>query len=214
MEEKFYEKNKSVTQITRIDGNNCFLEVVNTGFQIGKIFFNFITYNPDTFKQTAIIPIYIDIQKWLAMSEDIKLGVVKRESDNMKAQILQQGGYAKAIRQDMGGTNKAKLAQQNKSRADGRDEARVFSILPATLSKSMDIILQAERGPGEETEQGLIAPKFNYKDKANYQKIMVSMKHEDLKGLACLIDMHLQSYLTAQWISGAFNYVSDKGKVS
>lgn len=199
-------KDKSVTQIIRIDGINCFLEVINTGFAIGKVFFNFVQYDPNTFKQTAIIPIYIDIPKWLAMSEDIKLGVVKRESDIEKSRVQKDGGYAKAIRQDMGGTTKEALSRQNKSRADGCDESRVFSITPATVSRTMDIVLQAEKGPGQKTDKGLIAPKFNYKDKANYQKIMVSMKHEDLKGLVLTVDMHLQAYLTAQWMKGAFNY--------
>ena len=45
-------KNRYDSQIFRVDGKNCFFEVLNSAFPIGKVQMNFVEYDEKTKKQT------------------------------------------------------------------------------------------------------------------------------------------------------------------
>lgn len=201
------EKEKNPEQIIRVEGNGTFFEIMNSAFGIGKVLINFNQYDTTTFKRIREIPIYIDITKFLQLCNDAQLHFLEQKIKKEKASIGENKKYADAVWSSMGGTTKEELARQNKTRLDKMDESRIFKVLPATLSKTADIIFQAERGPGEKTKEGLIAPKYNYKDSSSYEKVMVQLSFDDMVGIATLFLSEYQGWINNQYVKGLKTYV-------
>lgn len=68
---------KNKNQIIRFDGRNVFIEVMNTAFEIGKVQINFVEYDitfEKNSRQKQNISIYIDIEKFLVLANDILTG--------------------------------------------------------------------------------------------------------------------------------------------
>lgn len=200
---------KTADQILRVDGKGCFVEFMSGMFQplkpgkLGKVLMNFATYNEQTNAQTCLIPIYIDIPKFCALTDDIRFGRLKTLAAKEKAAVANgEKKYEESIWQDLGGTSAKILKMQGKSRPDGMSESRVFDIIPAR--KENTYLLRATRGAGEEATQGIIKPKINYSDKNSYQQIQIPVSEEDLRAIAKTIDMYIQAYYTSQWMNGAF----------
>ena len=200
---------KTADQILRVDGKGCFVEFMSGMFEplkpgkLGKVLMNFCTYNEQNNTQTCLIPIYIDIPKFCALTDDIRFGRLKPLAAREKQAVANgQKRYEDSIWQDMGGTSAKVLARQGKSRPDGMSESRVFDIVPAR--KENTYLLKATRGAGEETAQGIIAPKIDYRNKASYDQIQIAVSDDDLRAIAKTIDMYIEAYYTAQWMRGAF----------
>lgn len=201
---------KTNDQILRIDGKGCFVEFMSGMFEplkagkLGKVLLNFVTYNEQNNQQTCLIPIYIDIPKFSALTDDIRFGRIKALAGQEKKLVASgQKQYEGAIWKDMGGTSAKILARQGKSRPDGMSESRVFEIVPAR--KENTYLLKATRGAGEEQNtNGIIAPKINYKDRNTYDQIQIPISDEDLRAVAKMIDIYIQAYYTSKWMSGGF----------
>ncbi|MDD6071429.1 MAG: hypothetical protein PUC12_11570 [Clostridiales bacterium] len=201
---------KTNDQILRVDGKGCFVEFMSGMFEplkpgkLGKVLLNFVTYNEQNNQQTCLIPIYIDIPKFSALTDDIRYGRIKSLAAKEKQLVASgQKQYEGAIWKDMGGTSAKVLERQGKARADGMSESRVFEIVPAR--KENTFLLKATRGAGEEQNtNGIIAPKINYKDRNTYDQIQIPISDEDLRAVAKMIDIYIQAYYTSKWMSGGF----------
>ena len=200
---------KTADQMLRVDGKGCFVEFMSGMFaplkpgKLGKVLMNFCTYNEQTNAQTCLIPIYIDIPKFCALTDDIRFGRLKALATKEKQAVAKgEKRYEGSIWQDMGGTSAKILARQGKSREDGMSESRVFDIVPA--KKENTYLLKATRGAGEEATQGIIQPKIDYRNKGSYDQIQIAVSDEDLRAIAKTIDMHIEAYYTTQWIQGVF----------
>lgn len=104
-------------QIFRIDGKNVFLEVKNGMFNKEKVLMNFIEYDvnkPKGNRKTKEISIFVDIAKFLLLTQDILSGRITAIAKKVREE-QQRGGYKYCIEvwKDMGGTSAEKLKEQN-----------------------------------------------------------------------------------------------------
>lgn len=201
-------KEQNKDQITRIDGNGCFIEILSgmlqgdksKGYE-GRVVINFAKYDKaNGNKMVCQIPIYIPISEFLVLAKKIEFGKIDKLIAAEKA-LVEDGThkYAKDVWQSLGGTKNIT--------SDGKDlsESRVMGITAATKSKTASIMLIAKRGPGQCDEHGLISPKFSYSPK-NFEEIMVPVSSDDLLGAVLLTVMHIQGMITAGWTTGAYQY--------
>ena len=190
-------KEKNVTQITRIDGKNVFVEVMNNAFGIGKVLLNFAEYDPKQGnKQTKLIPIYMNLEEFLIFAQDVKSG---RVAMYQKQHENDQYPYAVKEYELLGGTSAESLAKAGKSRKDGKSVSRQFKLV---VGKKF--ILQAEMGPGHVNETGLIVPDYN--TKSAEMVVKVPMDAKALKGMVLIVEQHLNAYLAREYAKGSFDY--------
>lgn len=175
-------------------GKGTFVKAHYTAFSISKVLLDFVSFDTQTNKQLCSIPIYIDFKEMHKLIHDVESGTLIARCNAEKG----NQGYPKALFEVIGGTTKKHLRTQ---RADGKDECRIFSLVPGLKA---DIMMQAVRGAGEETAQGIIKPSINYKDKTSYETIQVPFSYEDLIAMVSEIKMFLYGYNTSQWMKGAF----------
>ncbi|ADO59438.1 hypothetical protein [Paenibacillus polymyxa] len=205
---KNYER-KSPEQIIRLDGKNVFLEVMNSAFEISKVLINFQEYDATKEKGNRIkqeISIYFDLDKFLVLSNDLLTGRLSSLAKKAKEE-QEKGGYkyCKEIYMDQGGTSAARLEQKGKSRPDGKSEARMLKITPG---EKIPWMISAELGPGEESETGLIMPKFvnNRPEK----QIRVPVSNEDFKRLVLIVTKHIEAFLASKYVRNEFTYKKDE----
>jgi len=180
----------SLNQIIRFDGKNVFMEVLDSAFGIGKVLLAFKEYDlnrPQGERFVNEISIYMDITEFETLAYDIKFGFINREA--LKAREIQKVGsykYCKEVYLDMGGTFLENLAKRGQSRADNKDESRVFKITPGD---KIPWILSAEKGAGKRTETGLIAP-----DGKPDVIIRVPLSDKDFRKFAVVVDNEIQAW--------------------
>lgn len=188
-------KEKNPQQIIRFDGKNVFMEVMNSAFTIGKVQINFIEYDVKAEKnnrQKKNIPLYIDIDKFLVLANDIITGRMT-QLGKLSKDAQQKGGhkYAKEIFADLGGISAKVLEKRGKSRPDGKSLSRQFKITPGD---KIPWIISGEVGAGEENDTGLIVPK-GYPEEA----VRVPLSDEDFKKFAIVVKAHIEAYLASQY---------------
>ena len=180
----------SINQIIRFDGRNVFMEVMDSAFAIGKVMMNFIEYDlskPTGERFINEIAIYMNITEFETLAHNIKFHYIDR--DAAKARENQKAGSYKFCREiytDMGGTTLESLAKRNKSRADKKDESRLFKITPGEKDPW---ILSGEKGAGKRTDKGLIAP-----DGRPEVTIRVPLSESDFRKLAIVVDNEIQAW--------------------
>ncbi len=183
-------KEASLNQIIRFDGRNVFFEVLDNAFGINKIMLAFKEYDlskPRGERFVNEITIYMDIAEFETLAYNIMYRIIDR--DAMKAREAQkQGGYkfCKEVYLDMGGTFLESLALRGQSRADNKDESRVFRITPG---EKTPWVLSAEKGAGKRTETGLIAP-----DGKPDSIIRVPMSDKDFRKFAVVVNNEIQAW--------------------
>lgn len=187
-------KERNSKQIIRLDGKNCFVEAMNYAFSIGKVQMNFIEYDlsktqGDRYKQE--VSIYIDTDKFLVLANDILSGKIAKLADIEKAKGNQ---YCNAIYTDMGGVSAKNLEKRGQSRPDGKSLSRQFKIIPGN---KVPFMLVGECGIGEESETGLIVPRYGSKPE---QRVQIPVQPDDLKRLALIVQAHYQAFLNAQYV--------------
>lgn len=193
-------------QIFKASAANTFVEVLVSMFDRGKVILNFIQYGGEDNKKTKEIPIYMDIPEFMVFSKNVSYNMLQKQIDAEKAATLGRGqnAYPNAVwKTAPAGTSKEKLAQYGRSRSDGRDEARLLQIKPATKAGTADLVLEAVKGPGKCMEDGKIIPDFNFKDGHTVQ-IYVPMSYDKLRGLCEVTYGHIIAYFTSQWVSGMY----------
>ena len=97
-----------------------------------------------------------------------------------------------SLYESLGGISAKKLKEKGKARKDKKSLSRVMNIIAGQKS---DIMLIAESGPGEETEKGLIVPKFGDEPE---NKVVVGMKFADFSEMILMTKMHYSAWL-AGW---------------
>lgn len=176
-------------QIIRKDGKNCFVESLSDAFDIGKAHFLFSSYDlskPEGDRQTDIINIYIDISEILEFCRKMVSGELRETVRLKKAK-----GDTTRIQEWLGGTTSEKLTRLGKARADGMCLSRVAKLL---LGSKVDFMFVASSGPGEQTEKGLIVPRFAGKGENH---VVVSLSWNDLSEIMLMTQVHYEAWLTA-----------------
>lgn len=199
-------------QIIRKDGKNCFVEALRNSYGIGKILLKFVTYDLSRQagdKFTNEIDIYMDFAKFNRIAADyLDNGELKWALDNDRANVANgQVKYANQITLHQGGTSDQRLRAQNKSRPDGKAEARILKIYAGS---KFPVILQAEAGPGEVQGKGLIVPKFN--GGKPEKMVRIALSFDDIKELFIAVRNDIQGYITAKNIENAekIKFLEDK----
>lgn len=183
-------KDVSLNQVIRFDGRNVFMEVMDWALPIGKIILAFKEYDlskPKGERFTKEIDIFMNVEEFEVLAHDISLRFIDRLARQAR-EIQKSGGYkyCKEIYTDMGGTTFEMLAKRGKSRADKKDESRIFKITPGD---KIPWILSAESGAGKRTETGLIAP-----DGKPDVVIRVPLSEKDFRKFAIAVNNELQAW--------------------
>lgn len=178
-----YNKN----QIIRKDARNCFVESLNDTFEIGKIHFNFATYDlskPKGKRQTNNISIYIAVDEFLELCRKLECGELKYIINSKKDK-----GDNSPIYQTLGGTSAERLKELNRSRADGKSLSRTMQI---NVGNKSNLLMIADSGPGETDDKGLIVPKYGTHPENH---VVVSLMFESLSSLLLITKAHYSAWL-------------------
>lgn len=188
------------TQILRVDGKDCFMEMLFSAYGIGKVQINFISYDSSKGnKMTSNIPIYISIPKFLVLCNDILSGKINAlgKREKARAQKLAEDEkktvYPSHIYQDLGGVTSFRVKAQKKKYSfeipDGYAVSRAFLITPGMKA---DWMLSGQMGLGKESDKGLIVPQGRPKE-----LVRIPMDNDTLKSFALVGKMHLEAYYAA-----------------
>jgi len=183
-------KERKFERIVRKDGKNCFVEVLDSAFELGKVRLDFISYDTNAAagsRQTANIGIYVDIDKFLAFADK-----VRTSGKEYTKYCNANPGYQKPFFSSMGGVSSKVLKAKGTPRADGMGISRTISL---SASKK-GYFLTAKSGPGMEDEKGLIVPKY----KEPEQKVSIAFDHDTLMELLIMVEVRYQAYLAADYI--------------
>lgn len=183
------------SQICRFDGQNVFLEVLNSAFTIGKLQMNFCSYDDKTHKQTNKLEIYLDLGKALSFSQMILNGAIDRNIAELKAN--KKAFAYQSYFTDMGGVNLHSNGILNKQRfeklskqfdwlKEDKDLSRQFKLQESTKYKYM---LRAEYSLGHVDDKGLIVPEGK-----PMVYIQIPLSEEDTYNLAKTIEIHINAY--------------------
>lgn len=182
---------KNFNQIVRIDGKNCFVEVLDSAFAIEKVQINFISYDDKTNKQVAMIPFYLDFSDFFVLETDVLSGKIAALADLEKKK---GNKYPNHIYMQQGGVSAANLKKRGQERADGMSLSRQFKIIPGNKYPFM---VQGEQGKGEENPQGLIVSRYGGKPD---DRVMVPMQGDDLKKFVMMTSAKIRAYMAAQYV--------------
>ena len=179
-------------QIIRIDGKNCFVEVMTGQFHKGKVILNFEQYDESKAKgerTIARITYFMPFDKFLQLEQDIMSGKLAKLAEKEKA----NNKYPNAVYADLTGTSSELLKKNNQARPDGNSESRQLKLIPGLKA---DFMLQAEKGAGEKSATGIIKPLYGNKPE---QKVAIPMSGDDLKKLFSLTKVHINGYIASQY---------------
>ena len=192
-------KDYTANQIIRLDGNKCFMEVLNDAFPIGKVHFGFYTYDVGKAEGSRItnnIQIYLSIPEFLALAQEISSGRLCQKAQVSLEQSKQSRSFPCPVFESLGGTSAERLRKMGQSRPDNMGISRQFRIIPGTKKP---FLLNAESGPGQADQKGLIVPK--YKTGQGEQKVMVPADYNMMLRMAETVQIHIQAYFSACYLS-------------
>lgn len=193
------------TRVYRADGKDCFVEVTSDACAIGKFKFTFKSYDaskPAGQRSKATIQMYLDIADALLLSANILSGkyakaVTDEKRKYEEAKAKNETYFQTPVFLRMGGVSAAKLKIQGKERPDKMSLSRQIKLMGGM--KAM-FVLQAEQGPGEESDKGLIVPRYGPKQGTKpEQYIMVPLDEDNAKKLALMIQLFANAYASAQY---------------
>lgn len=189
------------SQIVREDAKNSFVEAMADAFEIDKLRLNFIKYDTTKVtgqKQTANIPIYLDINEADAIMENILNG---HYASLIKAQKIKKDNNEISnfapIAEFYGGVSAKNLASRGQSRPDGKALSRILSV-EVSISPSNMLVLSAQSGPGIENKTGGITP--DYKT-GGFTKVSIPLSQQAAFRLALAIKRALQANETAKAVT-------------
>lgn len=212
-------REKDSRQIIRLDGKNCFLEVMNSAFAIGKVQINFREYDEKQQKGsrfTKEIDLFMDMDKFLVFANDVMSGKLAKMAEAEKARAKQESEkqgktvYPRELDEftDMGGMNAENLKKSDERRKknefkpysqmysipEGKCLSRQLKVVPGLKAPFM---LKGEVGVGEESDTGLIVPKYGTKPS---QMVQVPLQANDLKKFVLIVQAHINAFLSAQYV--------------
>lgn len=193
------DKKRFDKDIFEINGKDTFVKIKVNAFPIGKVLMSFVKFDPITKKRLDSIDIYVSFEDMRVFCNDIVSGKIPMQCEESKKQARESGSkYPKEVWMNMGGTDEEKC-KTRKLRTDGKAISRVLKFSPGS---SQPFIFQAEQGVGESNTKGLIVPRYGTKpDKL----IRVPCTPLVLKQFALLTIDFMQSWITYQFISGAYD---------
>jgi len=193
------------TRVYRADGKDCFVEVTSDACAIGKFKFTFKSYDaskPVGQRSKATIQMYLDIADALLLSANILSGkYIKFIADEKKkyeeAKAKNETYFQQPCFVRMGGVSAQKLKLQGKERPDKMSLSRQIKMMGGMKAL---FVIQAEQGPGEESDKGLIVPRYGSKQgtKAE-QMILVPLDEDNAKKMALMIQLFANAYACAQY---------------
>ena len=184
------EKEENLYQIIRKDAKNCFVEVLNDSFAIGRAHLFFATYDlskPKNQRYTNTVDIYLPMSEVVELCRKLESGIFGAKVKEYKANKDSSSLY-----ESLGGISAKKLKEKGKQRKDKKSLSRVMNII---AGQKADIMLIAESGAGEENDKGLIVPKFGDKPE---NKVVVSMTFASFSEMMLMTKMHFSAWL-AGW---------------
>lgn len=179
-------------QIIRLDGKDCFVEVMTGQFFKGKVILNFEQYDnnkPKGDRTVARITYFMPFDKFLQLEQDILSGKIAKLAEKEKA----INKFPQPVYIDRTGTSAELLKINNQAREDGKSESRQLKIIPGLKAEFM---MQAEKGAGEKGSTGIIKPIYGNKPE---QKVSIPMSGDDLKKLFSLTKVHIIGYIASQY---------------
>lgn len=179
-------------QIIRLDGKNCFVEVMTGQFHKGKVILNFEQYDdtkPKGQRTVSKITYYMPFEKFMQISQDVKSGKLAKLAEKEKS----ANKYPNPVYTDLTGTSNELLKKNNQARPDGKSESRQLKIIPGLKA---DFMLQAEKGPGEKNETGIIKPLYGNKPE---HKVAIPMSGDDFKKFVLLTEANILGYISSQY---------------
>lgn len=192
-------KEQNPQQIIRKDGSNCFVEVLNSSFEINRVLFRFINYDKAREagnKITASIDIYLTFEQFFRIAYDILdsrtlINALANDKKKAAEEEARTGSkvYMKPRVLHMGGTSADSLRMKGKSRSDNMGISRVLKIM---AGNKLPIMLIAEQGPGQADTKGLIVPRYGNKPE---QKVVMPLSADDAKELFLITREVIRSYL-------------------
>ena len=190
-------KIKALGQILRIDGKNCFAEVMVDALCIDKVMINFISYNASNAKgsrETGHVSIYLNIFEARVLAGDIISGKLLRDAKEKEAQAAAKAAlpenkgkriYPEASFISLGGTS-------GNNTPDKKPISRQFLI---SKGVSMPWVMEANSGPGKTIGKGLIAP-----DGFPTTRVRLGMKDDMLKQFAYALQMCCDLWAQAKFL--------------
>ena len=182
---------RNAAQIIRVDGRNCFVELKNDSFAIGKVHMEFAQYDtarPEGQRFTNHVHIYLDIAEFLTLAHEAQCG-----SLHMRMKKAKETGESKPLYESLGGTPAETLKQQGKARADGMSLSRCMKLFAGSKA---DYLLCAESGAGERDAKGLIVPRYGAKPE---QRVSVPLSWRDFNKLTLITQAHIQAWLASRY---------------
>lgn len=179
-------------QVIRIDGKNCFVEIMTGQFHKGKVILNFEQYDdtkPKGQRTVAKITYFMPFDKFLQLGQDVKTGKLAKLAEKEKS----ANKFPNAVYTDLTGTSSELLKKNNQARPDGNSESRQLKIIPGLKAEFM---MQAEKGAGEKNSTGIIKPLYGNKPE---QKVAIPMSGDDLKKLFLLTETYIYGYISSQF---------------
>ena len=159
----------SRTKVTRIDGQNCFVEVLTDALPIDKVAINFCSYDKSAEtggRMKDHITFYLPVLEAYALALDIMGDRLTRAWTKSTKEAAEAGSkYPKPVKSYIGGTS-AKRA----NRPDGKALSRSMTISPGS---KYPWVLCAECGPGEQEEGKIIVPAYGYGKEISKPEMLV-----------------------------------------
>lgn len=192
-------------RVYRADGKDCFVEVTSDACAIGKFKFTFKSYDaskPVGQRSKATIQMYLDIADALLLSANILSGkyskmVADEKRKYEEAKAKSETYFQAPVFVRMGGVSASKLKIQGKERPDKMSLSRQIKLVGGMKAL---FVIQAEQGPGEENDKGLIVPRYGPKYNSRpEQYVMVPLDEDGAKRMALMIQLYANAYASAQY---------------
>lgn len=184
---------QNLNQIIRKDAKSCFVESLNDCFRIGKAHLRFVKYDvtkPAKSRQTDMVDIFVDISEVMELQRQFIGGEMRCRVDARK----DKKDVSTPLFECMGGVSDTKLKLQDRRRKDKKSLSRVARLV---IGAKKDFMFIAQSGPGEESEKGLIVPRFGDNPENN---VAIGLTFADLSELILMTVAHYNAWLTGWYL--------------
>lgn len=182
-------------EIIELNGRDTFVKAKIDAFGIEKVLLSFVKFDTATTKSIMDCNLYVSFAEMKQLCNDILSGRIAK----LAQEELKKGAkYPQPVWSSMGGTDAKKCAEKG-IRTDGMAESRVIKLSPGS---SAPFVFSCEVGKGEANATGLIVPRFGTSPE---KRIFVPISADLLKQFALMVDAHINSFITYQFLSGGYD---------
>ncbi len=199
LEQKF-EKQPLDKEICEINTLTTFMKAKANAFGIEKLQLAFVDFDKHSKKLNANIDLYMSFGEALCLSQDILSGKIAKLAKAEKAKGEQ---YPKEVWQSsLGGVNEENAKKRN-LRTDGKAISRYFTIAPGSKA---DFVITAIQQAGKSAPNGIIVPEGKPET-----IIRVACNSDNLKSFALLSKIHIEGYISSQYVKGGYTRKTNQG---